>query len=217
MDLRWYEQLINSSKNFRPPIEGVRNYRELEPDKYSSGSSSSAHSAVGRHRRARAVGYDPGAVEAGCCKSRRDAARTGLGQQDAVAIVMPNGPEMAVLFPAVACWAIAVSLNAAYREDEFDFYLGDLAAKVVIVTSGSDSPVRAVAANRGIVVIELFPDAGRSGGTIYLYVTRLCGDTGDRVLACCAFRRSMGEAPREISCHFRPTFSSFPYPFHSEI
>jgi acyl-coenzyme A synthetase/AMP-(fatty) acid ligase len=57
----------------------------------------------------------------------------GIRQQDAVAMVMPNGPEMAVLFTAVACWAIAAPLNAAYREDEFDFYLGDLDAKAIIV------------------------------------------------------------------------------------
>ena len=79
----------------------------------------------------------------------------GIGQKDVVAIVMPNGPEMAVLFPAVACWSIAAPLNAAYREDEFDFYLGDLDTKAVIVMSGEDSPVRSVAARRGIKVIEV--------------------------------------------------------------
>ena len=79
----------------------------------------------------------------------------GIGQKDAVAIVMPNGPEMAVLFPTVACWSIAAPLNAAYREEEFDFYLGDLDAKAVILMGGQESPVRNVAAKRGIKVIEV--------------------------------------------------------------
>ena len=94
----------------------------------------------------------------------------GIRQQDAVAMVMPNGPEMAVLFPAVACWAIAAPLNAAYREDEFDFYLGDLDAKAVIVMSGQDSPARAVAAKRGIAIIELSPDTGGPSGVFTLSV-----------------------------------------------
>src|SRR3954464_12237185 len=82
----------------------------------------------------------------------------GIGPQDAVAIVMPNGPEMATAFLAVACSATAAPLNAAYRADEFDFYLDDLQAKALIIPGGSESPARAVAARRGIRVIELTPD-----------------------------------------------------------
>ena len=100
----------------------------------------------------------------------------GIGQRDTVAMVMPNGPEMAALFPAVACWAIAAPLNAAYREDEFDFYLGDLDAKAIVVVSGQDSPVRAVAAKRGIAIIELSPDTGGPAGAFTLSVPSL--DTG---------------------------------------
>src|SRR5215475_4134354 len=55
----------------------------------------------------------------------------GVGPQDPVAIVMPNGPEMAVAFLAVASAATAAPLNPAYREDEFDFYLEDLQAKAL--------------------------------------------------------------------------------------
>jgi oxalate---CoA ligase len=94
----------------------------------------------------------------------------GIRRQDAVAMVMPNGPEMAVLFPAVACWAIAAPLNAAYREDEFAFYLSDLDAKAVIVMSGVDSPARAIAAKRSIAVIELLPDVEGPAGLFTLSV-----------------------------------------------
>jgi acyl-CoA synthetase (AMP-forming)/AMP-acid ligase II len=95
----------------------------------------------------------------------------GVKQQDAVAIVMPNGPEMAALFPAVACWSVAAPLNTAYRADEFDFYLGDLAAKAVILPAGAESPARLVAARRGIPIIELTPDLHGPAGSFRLSVT----------------------------------------------
>lgn len=102
----------------------------------------------------------------------------GIGQQDAVAIVLSNGPEMAAAFVAVASWAIAAPLNAAYREDEFDFYLGDLEAKAVIVMSGLDSPVRAVAARRGIPLIELSADLNGPAGTFMFSVPIAdCGES----------------------------------------
>ena len=52
-------------------------------------------------------------------------------------MVMPNGPEMAAAFVAVASWAAAAPLNAGYRADEFDFYLGDLDAKALIIQGGA--------------------------------------------------------------------------------
>jgi acyl-CoA synthetase (AMP-forming)/AMP-acid ligase II len=94
----------------------------------------------------------------------------GIGPQDAVAIVMPNGPEMAATFLAVAGSATAAPLNAAYREDEFDFYLDDLQAKALILQGGTDSPARAVAARRGIRVIELTPDLNGPAGAFTLSV-----------------------------------------------
>lgn len=81
----------------------------------------------------------------------------GVGRNDRVAIVLPNGPEMAVLFIAVACCATSAPLNPAYRADEFDFYLSDLKTKALVVQSGMDSPARAVAHARGIPIIELLP------------------------------------------------------------
>ncbi|TIP33239.1 MAG: AMP-dependent synthetase, partial [Mesorhizobium sp.] len=47
----------------------------------------------------------------------------GIGRGDRVAIVLPNGPEMATAFIAVAAAASTAPLNPAYRSDEFDFYL----------------------------------------------------------------------------------------------
>lgn len=83
--------------------------------------------------------------------------RFGLGRGDRIAIVLPNGPEMAVTFLAVAAGATAAPLNPAYRAGEFDFYLTDLRAKTVIVQAGMKSPVLEVARNRGIPLLTLRP------------------------------------------------------------
>ncbi len=83
----------------------------------------------------------------------------GVGRHDRVAMVLPNGPEMASAFVAVACGATTAPLNPAYRGDEFEFYLSDLNAKALLIQQGMDSPARAVAAGRGIPVIELIPGA----------------------------------------------------------
>ncbi|RPI36155.1 MAG: AMP-dependent synthetase, partial [Nitrospiraceae bacterium] len=81
----------------------------------------------------------------------------GLGRNDRVALVLPNGPEMAAAFLSVIAGATCVPLNPAYQEREFDFYLSDIDARAVIVQAGMDSSVRPVAKTRGIPIIELSP------------------------------------------------------------
>jgi len=92
----------------------------------------------------------------------------GVGRNDRVAIVLPNGPEMASAFVSVACAATAAPLNPAYRQPEHEFYLSDLSAKTLVVEAGSDSPARAAAASHGIPVLELHVDAGAPAGTFEL-------------------------------------------------
>jgi len=87
----------------------------------------------------------------------------GIGRSDRVAIVLPNGPEMAAAFLAIACSATTAPLNPAYKAEEFDFYLGDLGARALIVQEGADTPARAAAAARGIAVIELVPQPDAAG------------------------------------------------------
>lgn len=81
----------------------------------------------------------------------------GLGRDDRIAIVLPNGPEMAAAFVAIAAGFVTAPLNPAYREEEFDFYLSDLKAAALVIQKGMESPSRAVAARRGVPVIELEP------------------------------------------------------------
>ena len=79
----------------------------------------------------------------------------GIGRGDRVGIVLPNCPEMATAFVAVASACTAAPLNMAYRADEFEFYLSDLKAKALIVAAGSDTPAIAMAAKLGVAVIYL--------------------------------------------------------------
>lgn len=81
----------------------------------------------------------------------------GMGRNDRVAIVLPNGPEMAACFLACACGVASAPLNPAYRAEEFDFYLRDLQARALIVEEGSDSPAVAVAQALGVPIIRLQP------------------------------------------------------------
>ena len=81
----------------------------------------------------------------------------GIGRNDRVAIVLPNGPEMAVAFLAVASGATSAPLNPNYRAPEFDFYLSDLNAKALIIQAGIDSPAIAIAQEKNIPILELSP------------------------------------------------------------
>jgi len=90
----------------------------------------------------------------------------GIGRGDRVAIVLPNGPEMAASFVAIACGATTAPLNPAYKDEEFEFYLTDLKAKALVVLAGGETPARAVAARLGVPVVELVP--GEAAGSFTL-------------------------------------------------
>jgi oxalate/formate antiporter len=92
----------------------------------------------------------------------------GIGRGDRVAIVLPNGPDMATAFITIACAATTAPLNPAYREEEFQFYLTDLNARALVIASGSDSVVRQVADRLNIPVLELLADADGPAGAFTL-------------------------------------------------
>ena len=59
-------------------------------------------------------------------------------------------------------------MNPAYRRDEFEFYLTDLAAKAVLLLADSDLPVRDVARRIGLTVIDLEPSMTPTAGAFTL-------------------------------------------------
>jgi oxalate---CoA ligase len=92
----------------------------------------------------------------------------GYGRGDAIAIVLPNGPEMATAFLSVASAGVTAPLNPADVDDEFEFYLSDLQAKALIVEAGSDSPAIGVARRLGVPIVELIADKTGPAGLFTL-------------------------------------------------
>lgn len=91
---------------------------------------------------------------------------SGVGPNDRVAIVLPNGPEMAAAFVTIAQAAVTAPLNPAYREDEFAFYLDDLKAKAIVLADGYDGPALAAAERFGLTILRL--SAGNEAGAFTL-------------------------------------------------
>lgn len=92
----------------------------------------------------------------------------GIGRGDRVAIVLPNGPEMATAFFTIAHVATTAPLNPAYREEEYDFYLNDLKAKALVVADDYDGPAIAAARKIGVAIVRLSFDAADPAGTFTL-------------------------------------------------
>ncbi|MDY6900223.1 MAG: AMP-binding protein [Cyanobacteriota bacterium] len=94
----------------------------------------------------------------------------GVGRNDRVAVVLPNGSEMAVAFLGVASCATCAPLNPNYRESEYDFYLSDLDAKALIFQQGIAADAVKVAKKRGIPLVELSPIEEAATGIFELKV-----------------------------------------------
>ena len=94
--------------------------------------------------------------------------KDGIGRGDRVALVLPNGPEMATAFLSVAGCSTAAPLNPAYRAEEFEFYLADLQAKALIVDEQSASPAIEVARRLGVEVVALAAERARGAGAFKL-------------------------------------------------
>ncbi len=95
-----------------------------------------------------------------------------------VAVVLPNGPEMATAFLGTAACSICAPLNPAYEAAELRFYLEDLRARVVIVRKGASGPVMGVAKELGIAVLEIEEDPALPAGKF-----RVAASPADRVAA----------------------------------
>ena len=104
-----------------------------------------------------------------CKKIGRQLASQGLINKSRVAIVMPNGPEMATAFLAVASHMSAAPLNPSYKESEYEFYLEDLKPALVIVTENSENPVKRAAERLSIPVVEAKVIEGSPAGVFELF------------------------------------------------
>ncbi len=92
----------------------------------------------------------------------------GIGPGDRVAIVLPNGPEMATAFLTVAASCCAAPLNPAYKADEFEFYLSDLKPAAIVLAQGGSQVAADTAARLGIPILHLVTAEGDAAGVFRL-------------------------------------------------
>ena len=69
----------------------------------------------------------------------------GVERGQRVAIVLPNGPEMAIAFLATAAYATAAPLSPAYTEGEFAFYLEDAGVRALLTLPNDAEAAHAAA------------------------------------------------------------------------
>ena len=92
----------------------------------------------------------------------------GIARRDRVAVILPNGPEMAVAVLTVAASATCAPMNTAYGTDELDRYFAALRPRALITQAGVDSPARRAAVSRGVRVIELSTASDAEAGLFTL-------------------------------------------------
>ena len=87
----------------------------------------------------------------------------GFKRGDRVAVVLPNGPDMATSYLAVSSVCTCAPLNPAYQVNDFVFSMKDLQAKALITCFGSDHPSSQAAASLNIPVLNLDADKEYAG------------------------------------------------------
>lgn len=91
-----------------------------------------------------------------------------------VAMALPNGPEAAMAFLGIATVAACAPLNPEYRITEFEFYLKDLDASLLVAPAGETTPAVEAAHRLGIPVVRLDTSVANRPGEFALSL-----DAGD--------------------------------------
>jgi acyl-CoA synthetase (AMP-forming)/AMP-acid ligase II/acyl carrier protein len=87
----------------------------------------------------------------------------GFRSGDRLAVVLPNGPEMATAFLAISAVCACAPLNPGYPFEEFKFSMSDLHVKGLVAMPGVDHPACKAAAELGIPILRLRPDPKLAG------------------------------------------------------
>jgi acyl-CoA synthetase (AMP-forming)/AMP-acid ligase II/acyl carrier protein len=92
----------------------------------------------------------------------------GIAHSDRVAVVLPNGPDMATAFLGIAAYATCAPLNPSYPRAQFEFYLTDLRARAIVLPADADLPAREAAEQLGLTIMELEPSSNQLAGAFTL-------------------------------------------------
>lgn len=96
----------------------------------------------------------------------------GIGREDRLAVVLPNGPEAAVAIVGTAANAACAVVNPVYGVDELERYFAALRPHALLAPAKVDAPARRVALAQGVPVIELAAPAGAAAGMFTLRTDR---------------------------------------------
>ncbi len=94
--------------------------------------------------------------------------RFGIGPQDRIAIVHSGGAEMAAAVVGIAACSIAVPLNPELSAGEFALHLKDKKVTAIAVEAGLKNPVRQVAGQLSLPLLEIVQDDRLVAGKIAL-------------------------------------------------
>ena len=87
----------------------------------------------------------------------------GLRRADRVAVLLPNGPEMAVAFLGSARAAACAPLNPSAPAPELERLLSDLEPAALLVDPVAHPDAASVATRLGVAVVDLDPRPGAAG------------------------------------------------------
>src|SRR5579872_2673672 len=79
----------------------------------------------------------------------------GIGRGDRVSLVVPEGPQFVrALLAVTAVGATAAPLNPSYTEEEFRFYLDDLAPRLVLSVAGEAGAARRASPSTALLDLD---------------------------------------------------------------
>ena len=90
-------------------------------------------------------------------RTTRHLRHSGFHSRSRIAVVLPNGPEMATAFAALASCGVCAPLNPAFTRADFEFYLPDLRAHALLVEETASGPAVDAASACGIPVLRIRP------------------------------------------------------------
>ncbi len=92
----------------------------------------------------------------------------GIGRGERVAIVLPNGPELATACLGVMACAVAAPVNPDYKRPEYEVIFKRLLPRALILLKGAAHPAREAAQALGMPVLELAVSLSEPAGVFTL-------------------------------------------------
>jgi acyl-CoA synthetase (AMP-forming)/AMP-acid ligase II/thioesterase domain-containing protein len=89
--------------------------------------------------------------------------KNGIQQNDCVAVILNNGPEMATTFLTTASTTKCAPLNPNYKHKEYKFYLTDLQPKALIIEKNTETPAIKIARELNIKIFYLKSNEDKAG------------------------------------------------------